>query len=68
MGNDVDISGADWDACVNDGDFTDWVDQVAASQIDAGVTSTPTVFIDGEQFNVQDDLATAIDEAGKAAS
>lgn len=67
-GNDVGISGDDWAACVNDGTYNDWVEQVAASQLDNGVTSTPSVFIDGERFNLQDDLAAAIDEAVQAAS
>jgi protein-disulfide isomerase len=46
-GNDVGISGADWDACVNEVAYRGWTEQVASSQTDAGVTSTPTVFVDG---------------------
>ncbi|HVQ17457.1 MAG TPA: thioredoxin domain-containing protein, partial [Actinomycetes bacterium] len=50
-GSDVGLTGTDWSGCVTDGNFNDWVSQVAASQIDAGVTGTPTVFIDGKRFD-----------------
>lgn len=62
-GNDVGIEGAEWESCVNDQPYAGWVEQVAASQGDAGITSTPTVFIDGEEFEIGQDLDAAIDEA-----
>lgn len=62
MGGEAGIEGADWESCVNDQPYADWVQQVAASQLDAGVTSTPTVFIDGEQVNPAD-FEKQLDEA-----
>ena len=65
-GNDVGIEGDEWETCVTDLTYADWVAQVANSQADAGITSTPTVFIDGEKFDLEGDLDAAIDEALKA--
>jgi protein-disulfide isomerase len=62
-GNDVGIEGTEWESCVNDQPYAGWVEQVAATQGDAGITSTPTVFIDGEEFELGQDLDAAIDEA-----
>lgn len=65
-GNDVGIDGDDWKNCVTDLTYSGWVEQVANSQADAGISSTPTVFIDGEKFELDGDLNAAIDEALKA--
>lgn len=65
-GNDVGIEGADWESCVTDLTYSDWVEQVAGTQADAGITSTPTVFLDGEKFELGGDLSAAIDQAMKA--
>jgi hypothetical protein len=46
-GNQVGITGGDWETCVNEVTYRGWAEQVASSQTDAGVTSTPTVFVDG---------------------
>jgi len=62
-GNDVGIEGDEWESCVTDLTYSDWVEQVANSQADAGVTSTPTVFLDGEKFDLGGDLSAAIDQA-----
>jgi protein-disulfide isomerase len=62
-GNDVGVSGDEWDNCVTGDTYSDWVGQVAAGQVDAGVTSTPTIFVDGERFDPAGDLAAAIDAA-----
>ena len=59
-GGDVGISGESWEQCVNDNTYGDWVEQVAASQVDAGVTGTPTVFVDGERFNLEQDLTPVL--------
>ena len=67
-GNDVGVSGTEWESCVTDSGYADWVDQVAKSQIDAGVHGTPTVFIDDQPFNIRGDLAAAISAATDAAS
>jgi protein-disulfide isomerase len=47
-GNDVGITGGDWETCVNAVTYRGWAEQVASSQTDAGVTATPTVFVDGK--------------------
>lgn len=65
-GGEVGVDDAGWSDCVNNGTYNDWVSQVAASQVDAGVTGTPTVFIDGERWE-GGDLAAAIDAAADAA-
>lgn len=54
MGNEVGLEGDTWESCVRDQPYSDWVAQVASSQLDAGITSTPTVLIDGKKV---DDLA-----------
>ncbi len=66
-GNDVGIDGQEWESCVTDLTYSDWVEQVANSQAGAGITSTPTVFLDGEKFELDGDLNAAIDDAVKAA-
>lgn len=66
-GNDVGIEGDDWETCVTDQTYAGWVEQVATSQGSEGITSTPTVFIDGEEFTIGDDLGAAIDDALAAA-
>lgn len=75
-GNDVGISGDVWESCVRDETYVGWADQVAASQADAGITSTPTVLVDGEPawttdeegapfFTSPDALNELIDAAGQ---
>jgi protein-disulfide isomerase len=66
-GNEVGIDGSDWSTCVTDQTYAGWVEQVAASQSGAGITSTPTVFLNDEKFELTGDLNAAIDEALKAA-
>lgn len=66
-GNDVGVEGADWESCVTDQTYAGWVEQVAKSQAAANVSTTPTVFIDGEAFEVGSDLDAAIDDALKNA-
>jgi protein-disulfide isomerase len=62
-GNDVGIEGSEWESCVTDQTYAGWVEQVAKSQGAAGVTTTPTIFIDGKSFNPGGDLDAAIDDA-----
>lgn len=47
-GTDVGITGDAWSTCVTDLTYEGWAQQVAGSQASAGVTSTPTVYVDGE--------------------
>ena len=63
IGNDVGLQGDAWESCVRDGKYDDWVQQVAASQLDEGVTGTPTVFVDGSKVAPTDDLEAAIASA-----
>ncbi len=65
-GNDVGIEGTEWESCVTDQAYAGWVEQVAKSQAAAGVTATPTIFIDGVKFDPRDDLGAAIDDALKS--
>jgi protein-disulfide isomerase len=62
-GNDAGIDGDEWETCVTDQTYAGWVEQVARSQGSEGITSTPTVFVDGEKFPLGDDLGAAIDDA-----
>jgi len=73
-GNDVGITGDEWTSCVNDETYSAWVDDVQASSTDAGVTGTPTVFVNGEPawqtdeeaatfFESSEPLTTVIDSA-----
>ena len=62
-GNDVGIEGGEWESCVTDQTYAGWVEQVAKSQGAAGITTTPTIFIDGKEFTPGDDLGAAIDDA-----
>jgi protein-disulfide isomerase len=62
-GNDVGIEGEDWETCVTDQTYADWVEQVATSQGSEGITTTPTVFINDEEFALGTDLDAAIDDA-----
>lgn len=48
IGRGVGIEDDAFSSCVNGGDYDGWVDNVAGSQIDAGVTGTPTIFLNGE--------------------
>lgn len=63
MGNQVGIEGDDWESCVRDQPYSDWVKQVASSQLDAGITSTPTVLIDGEKVTDITGFEKALEEA-----
>lgn len=63
-GNDAGIDGSEWESCVNDLTYDGWVTQVQATMGSEGITATPTIFLDGEKFDVATaDLATAIDES-----
>ena len=64
-GEEVGISGDPWERCVGDDTFAGWAEQVAASQVDAGVTGTPAVFVDGEPFSLDQDLMPVLAGAGQ---
>jgi protein-disulfide isomerase len=56
-GNDVGITGDEWTSCVNDETYSAWVEDVQASSTDAGVTGTPTLFVDGKRVS-DEEMAT----------
>lgn len=68
-GKAVGVDDADWSDCVASGTYSDWVSQVAASQVDAGISSTPTIMINGETFKGNwldvNEVTSAIESAGK---
>ena len=51
------IDGGDWEDCVNELTYEGWVTQVQTTMSGAGITQTPTVFLDGEKFDLA--LATS---------
>jgi protein-disulfide isomerase len=65
-GNDVGVEGSDFEDCVNNMTYSGWVSQVQSSMANNGITSTPTVFVDGQEFDVSGDLSATIDQALKS--
>ncbi len=61
IGSDVGATGDEFEQCVNDDTYGAWVSNVAGSMSDAGVTGTPTVFIDGERVG-DDDLNAMLED------
>ncbi|MFL6287794.1 MAG: DsbA family protein [Actinomycetes bacterium] len=63
-GNDVGVEGSTFEDCVNNLTYQGWVTQVQSTMGDEGITATPTVFVDGQEFDVQKgDLQATIDKA-----
>jgi protein-disulfide isomerase len=63
-GNDAGVEGATFEDCVNNLDYQGWVTQVQSTMGNEGITATPTVFVDGQEFDVQKgDLSATIDKA-----
>jgi protein-disulfide isomerase len=63
-GNDSGIAGSEWESCVNDMPYAGWVTQVQTTMGNEGISQTPTVFLDGKEFDLsQGDLGAAIDQA-----
>ncbi len=60
-GKDSGIDDADFEPCVTDQVYAPWGEQVLASMTDAGVTGTPTLFIDGEKVSDEDRAAMTLD-------
>jgi protein-disulfide isomerase len=50
LGADAGITDTDFESCVQDETYAGWVANVAASQNQAEITATPTVFVDGEML------------------
>lgn len=50
LGNQLGISGAKFEGCVNNGKYQDWVNNVAADGSAKNVNATPTVFINGKEI------------------
>ena len=63
-GNDVGVVGSTFEDCVNNPNYQGWVTQVQSTMGNKGITATPTVFVDGQEFDVQKgDLQATIDKA-----
>lgn len=63
-GNEVGVESATWEDCVNDLTYSDWVSQVQTSMSKAGIHSTPTVFLNGNEFDLTSgDFTAAVDAA-----
>jgi protein-disulfide isomerase len=48
LGAEAGVTGSEFESCVEDRTYADWVANVAASQSEAEIVATPTVFVDGE--------------------
>ena len=48
LGAEADVTGSEFESCVEDGNYSAWVANVAASQGEAEIAATPTVLVDGE--------------------
>jgi protein-disulfide isomerase len=54
--------------CVRDDKYTTWVKKVSDDATEAGVTGTPTIFVNGKQVQGTAAILAAIDEASTGAS
>lgn len=65
IGEQVGLSGEEFETCVNDGTYNGWAAQVDANQREAGVQGTPTVFVNGQQLDswTPDDIIAAVETA-----
>jgi protein-disulfide isomerase len=71
FGKDVGIEGdayTEFETCVQDVTYREWTQAVAQEQAGANVTSTPTVFINGEQLPREDYTAEGLKKAVENAS
>jgi protein-disulfide isomerase len=50
-GESVGIKSKEYEKCVNNGTYADWVGNVQASAAQSDVNSTPTVFINGKELD-----------------
>jgi protein-disulfide isomerase len=67
IGASVGLNNEQFTSCVNDGTYGGWVANVAASQVDAGVTGTPTIFLNGELVDLPDYQPQSLLDAIEAA-
>jgi protein-disulfide isomerase len=67
VGAQVGLTDDSFTSCVNGGDFDGWVDNVNASQVEAGVTGTPTIFLNGELVDLPSFEPQALLDAIEAA-
>jgi protein-disulfide isomerase len=68
LGAEAGITGTEFEDCVEDGTYTDWVANVAASQSEAQIAATPTVFIDGEMLEAEQLAPAGLQAAVTAAA
>jgi protein-disulfide isomerase len=63
LGGEAGITGSEFEGCVEDGTYAGWVANVAASQSEAGIGATPTVFVDGEMLQADQLTPDAVQAA-----
>jgi protein-disulfide isomerase len=68
IGADVGIEGESFAECVTQQTYQEWVDNVAASGLDAGIAVTPTFVVNGEPVVVDDNDPQVLREQVTAAS
>ena len=59
-GESVGIKSKEYEKCVNNGTYADWVTNVQASAAQSDVNSTPTVFINGKELDRNADYDPAL--------
>jgi len=67
LGAEAGITGSEFESCVEDGTYAGWVANIAASQSEAGIVETPTVFVDGEQLGADQLTSDGLQAAAAAA-
>jgi protein-disulfide isomerase len=65
IGAGAGLTAPDFGECVRGGSYRDWVDRTTDAASDRGVTSTPTVFVDGERVELSslDGFVAAVEAA-----
>ena len=70
IGRSIGIESEEFEQCVNDGTYDGWADNLNGAQLEAGVTGTPTIFLNGELADLPafepQALLDAIDAAKQA--
>ena len=68
IGASIGIDAPEFEACVNDGTYLGWADNLDAAQVEAGVTGTPTIFLNGELVDLPDFEPQSLLDAIEAAT
>jgi len=68
IGASIGIDSPEFESCVNDGTYDGWADNLDISQAEAGVTGTPTIFLNGELTDLPSFEPQALLDAIEAAT